>query len=146
MQRNRTQQGVKKLVIAIAAILYTVAVIYGDIMFLQIISRIFPNGFLGTLAMPGAFVAGGTALLLPVALHWWHAQGVQQVVGFALYAVDFALLALNAMLAYKVLQGQHLDQFFGAWLQFTPATPLICAIGGCSLALIPLIRHRNSRR
>ncbi len=129
MQNNRTQKGIKVVVIAIAAIIYAVAVIYGDIMFLQIINRVFPSGFLGTLAMLGAFVAGGTALLLPIALHWWHAQGTQQVVGYLFYSVDFAMLALNSMLAYKVLGNQSLDQFFGAWLQVTPATPLICAVG-----------------
>jgi hypothetical protein len=127
--QSRTSQGVKKVVIVFAALIYAAAVVYGDIMFFTVISRVFPNGFLGTLAMVGAFVAGGTALLLPIALHWWHAQGTQQITGYLFYGLDFAVLALNAMLAYQVISNGHLDWFFSTWLQICPATPLICAAG-----------------
>jgi len=130
--QTRTQTGIKKTVIVLASLLYAAAVVYGDIMFFTIVSRVFPNGLLGTLAMVGAFVAGGTALILPIALHWWHSRGTQQIAGYLFYAVDFVILAMNAMLAYQLIQNGHLDMIFSIWLTLCPATPLICA-GGWAL-------------
>lgn len=120
--------GAKQVLIVLAGIMYVVGVIYADVMFLQIIQSMFPAGILRTFTVVGAFLAGGTAILLPVAVHWWFAPGAQKIVGFIFYAVDLAVMVLNVILAFQISQGT-LDSNLALWKDVCPAVPVFCIIG-----------------
>lgn len=127
LQKIRSD-GAKNVLIALAGIIYVVGVIYADVMFLSIVQSMFPSGFLRTFAVVGAFLAGATAILLPIAVHWWFSPGAQKIVGMIFYAVDMAIMVLNVILAFQINQGT-LDSNLAIWKAACPAVPVFCIIG-----------------
>jgi len=120
--------GAKTVLIVLAGIIYTVGVVYADVMFLGIVQAMFPSGFLRTFAVVGAFLAGATALLLPMAVHYWFAPGAQKIVGYLFYAVDLAVMILNVVLAFQISRGA-VDANLELWRGICPAVPVMCIIG-----------------
>ncbi len=125
---NRNTKALKMLAVSLAALTYAGAVLYGDIMFIQVMHVAFPSGIMGALATAGAIMTAVSAITLPIALHYWFAPGMQFVWGIIFWVVDVIALALNAMLAYAVATGQA-DPWMMQWQQVSPATPLLAVIG-----------------
>ena len=126
-------------------LMYAGAVIYGDVMFLQIVSKAFPsNGFLQSFAYAGAVVTAGTALALPLALHYWFAPGNQYIWGICYWVFDAVILGLNSILAYQIALA-HVDPIFELWRNISPATPLFAVIGiGVAFLLDPTHAKRHA--
>jgi hypothetical protein len=127
---SRNTKGLLYIAAGAAALLYAAAVIYGDIMFIQVVGDAFPDtGLLASLSLVGALVTAGSALILPLALHFWFSPGLQFWWGLIYWLADIAALAMNSMLAYKLATGQPLDGPFASWRDFSPATPLLAVLG-----------------
>jgi hypothetical protein len=143
--KSRSQRATKAFLIGFMYLMYAGAVIYGDIMFLQIVSRAFPSsGFLQSFAYAGAVVTAGTALALPLALHYWFAPGNQYIWGVIYWVFDAVVLGLNSILAYQIAIG-HTDPIFEAWRNISPATPLFAVIGiGVAFLLDPTHAKRHA--
>lgn len=142
---DRNSDGLKKLVLFMAALTYAGAVIYGDVMFLQIVSDTFMSGILGNLAWAGAITTAASALALPLALHFWFAPGVQFWGGIIFWLLDVAVLALNAMLAYALASGGPVDPLLAGWHGLSPATPLLAVVGwGVMFLLDPSHKLRHA--
>lgn len=133
MVQKMNQDAIKNIVIFFMAAAYVVGIGYAEIMFIQIVSKMFPTGAAGGFATVGAVVAGVTAICMPVALHWWFSPGMQFAVGVLFYMVDLAMLAANAILSYQMAAGGPIDPFFLKWREFCPATPVFVVMG---LALV----------
>jgi hypothetical protein len=142
---SRNEGALKKIAVALAALTYAGAVIYGDIQFLQVMDKAFPgDGIMRALAMAGAVMTAISAVTLPVALHWWFSPGLQFLWGIAFWVLDILALGLNAMLAYQVASG-HLDAMLATWQMFSPATPLLAVIGwGIAFLLDPSQQERHA--
>lgn len=125
---DRKAKGIRLIAIALAALTYALGVIYGDIMFLSVVSHAFPTGFLAGLAVAGAVATMISALVLPVALHYWFAPGPQFYVGIIFWVADILVLALNSILAYGIATGST-DAWLSMWQQVSPATPLLAVLG-----------------
>ncbi len=143
---SRNEQALKRIAIALAALTYAGAVVYGDIQFLSIMNKAFPiDGVLRALAMAGAVMTAASALTLPLALHWWFAPGLQFLWGIVFWVLDILALGLNAILAYQIAEG-HVDPLLATWQTFSPATPLLAVIGwGLAFLLDPSQKARHAR-
>ncbi len=127
--KGRNADGLKKMVVFGFALAYVGAVAYGDIMFLQVVSRAFPgNGILQALSYFGAIVTGVSACLLPLALYAWFTPGAQLIWGFIYWLLDIAVLILNSILAYE-LATTTVDDTMRVWQTMAPATPMLAVIG-----------------
>jgi len=127
---SRNLIGLKQLAIGASVLAYVGAVLYGDIMFLQIVGVAFPQSGIGaSMAIAGALVTALSAIVLPVALHWWFAPGLQFIGGMIYWAADIAALTLNSMLAFQVASGLPLDSLMLVWRTWSPATPLLAVVG-----------------
>lgn len=144
---NRNTNALKLLALGAAAVIYCAAVIYGDIMFLQVVGKAFPqSGVFASLAIVGALVTAASAIILPLALHFWFAPGLQFIGGVIFWAVDIAALMLNSMLAFQVAAGGGLDSFLGTWALWSPATPMLAVVGwGIMFMLDPSHRVRHAQ-
>lgn len=142
---NRNANALRQLSEIGAWLIYAFAVIYGDVMFLSVVSTAFPKGtLLEALAYGGAIVTAASALILPLALHYWFAPGLQFLFGVLYWFVDAAVLMLNSILAYQVATG-HVDSTMQVWQIMAPASPLIAVIGwGLVLLLDPKHRLRHA--
>lgn len=143
--KSRNVTALKMVAIALAALTYAGAVVYGDIQFLQVMDKAFPSdGLMRALAMAGAVMTAVSALTLPIALHWWFAPGLQFLWGIAFWVLDIAALGLNAILAYQVAGG-HVADGLGVWQTLSPATPLLAVIGwGIAFLLDPSQKERHA--
>jgi len=143
--KSRNATALKMVAIALAALTYAGAVVYGDIQFLQVMDKAFPgDGLMRALAMAGAVMTAVSALTLPIALHWWFAPGLQFLWGIAFWFLDIGALGLNAILAYQVASG-HVDGGLGVWQTLSPATPLLAVIGwGIAFLLDPSQKQRHA--
>jgi len=127
---SRNMLSLKTLALVGAILAYAGAVVYGDIMFLQTVSIAFPDsGIFASLAIAGALVTALSALVLPVALHWWFSPGLQFVAGVIFWAVDIAALMMNSILAYQVASGGAIDPWIETWRSWSPATPMLAVLG-----------------
>lgn len=127
--KGRNGEGLKFFAIAGAALTYAGAVIYVDIMFLQVVSKTFPgSGVLQALAYAGAIVTAVSALILPIALHWWFSPGSQFIWGLIFWGLDIFALGANSILAFEIATGSK-DSFIEVWQVMSPATPLLAVVG-----------------
>lgn len=126
---SRNTKAMKSLAIGLAALTYVGAVIYGDIMFLQVMGKAFPSGIIGALAMAGAVMTAVSAITLPLALHFWFKPGLQFIWGVIFWFVDVVVLALNSILAFAIASGNITDSWLLVWGELSPATPLVAVLG-----------------
>lgn len=143
--KGRNGEGLKFFAIAGAALTYAGAVIYGDIMFLQVVSKTFPgSGVLQALAYAGAIVTAISALILPIALHWWFSPGKQFIWGLLFWGLDIFALGSNSILAFEIATGSK-DSFIAVWQVMSPATPLLAVVGwGIAFLLDPSHKLRHA--
>lgn len=141
--KSRNEQALKQLAVAMAALTYAGAVIYGDVMFLQVMNRVFPSdGILRVLAIAGAITTAASAIALPMALHWWFAPGLQTVWGVLFWLLDVAALGMNSILAYQAMNGLSQET---AWQTLSPATPMLAVVGwGIAFLLDPSHQKRQA--
>jgi hypothetical protein len=140
---NRNARALKGLALFGAAVVYCGAVIYGDIMFIEVMKNVFPTGPLGTLALIGALMTAASAIILPIALHFWFSPGLQFVSGVIFWLVDVAALGLNSILAYSRAGGDL--ETLASWEFFSPATPLLAVLGwGVMFLLDPSHKARHA--
>ena len=144
---SRNVNGLKLLALSAAALIYCAAVIYGDIMFLSIVGKAFPqSGIFASLAIAGALVTAASAIVLPLALHFWFAPGLQFIGGVIFWCADIAALMLNSMLAFQIAGDSALDSFMATWRLWSPATPMLAVLGwGIMFLLDPSHRVRHAQ-
>lgn len=140
---GRNNKALKALSVGIAALVYVLAIGYGDVMFITVMQDAFPTGILGGLAIAGAIATAISAIILPLALHFWFSPGLQFIAGIIFWLVDVAVLALNSMLAYAVATGSGM---LATWGEFAPATPLLAVLGwGIMFLLDPSHKLRHAQ-
>jgi hypothetical protein len=125
---SRNIGAMKALCVVLSYIIYSIAVIYGDIMFIMIMQKTFPAGFLGSMAIVGAIATALSAMLLPLAKWQWFRNGMQMVWSWLFWIMEITILVLNAMLAHAIAGGDT-DTALLVWAQFSPASPLFCVLG-----------------
>ncbi len=105
------------------------AVVYSEILFLGIISSIFPSGPLAIGAMIGAVTTGLSIIALCLGKGHWFRPGQQLIVAWIFTVVEIGVLILNDMLAYQLHTGARLDQFMATWKLFCVAAPAFSLVG-----------------
>lgn len=148
MKQQNHSANSKAVVAAIkffAAIIVILAVAYSEILFLGIISTLFPAGPLAVGAMLGAITTGLSILALCIAKSHWFRPGMQLVVAWSFTLIEIAILVANDILAYQLhtgaqvclqqgvngcLQmGVQLDQFSQIWRTCCVAAPVVSLVG-----------------
>ena len=135
MQNGKTE-AIKRLIIFIGALVYIAGIVYAESHALNILQDGVAPDFL-LWAYAGMIAAGISALVLPLALHYWTFEALHRIAAFAFYGVDIALLMFNSFTDFGVNAGQTLPQ----WAQFyvsyiLPASPVIVAMGWSILFLM----------
>lgn len=142
---SRNTKALATLAQVLAWLTYCGAVIYGDVMFINVMHTAFPDGLMGALATAGAIMTAVSAIALPIALHYWFSPGLQFLWGIIFWGLDVVALGLNAILAYGVATNR-IDPALMQWQNVSPATPLIAVIGwGIAFLLDPAYKLRHAQ-
>jgi hypothetical protein len=129
-EMTKNAQAVRTIAKVISVIILVLGVIYAETMYLSVVEKSFPEGFLRVFAMAGAIVGGLSVLLLLLAKSYWFTEGLQLVFAYCFTGVEVLLMVLNILVAFDTVGGAAKD----SWLQIvnqyvSPATPVIAIIG-----------------
>lgn len=111
-------------------ILFVVAVVFADIMYLQLVMSVVDPGLI-ILAIAGAFALGGSVLILPRKLKNGDIKpGAQRSVAIAVLVTEFFIMAANVVVAFAEKSGDlplGIVAVYGTYI--APITPVIAALG-----------------
>ena len=97
IMESRTITGLKALAIVGSVLVYILIVVYAEYHFFNLISGFVPGG-MQVVGMIAVGASGITALLLPVALHFWFRSGIQAIAGYIFYGIHFLMMFANLIL------------------------------------------------
>lgn len=120
-------------------------VIYSEVLYLGIVSFLFPPGVLFGACILGAFATGISVLCLYAGKSHWFRPGSQLMTAWFFTGLEVLILILNDVLAMAIHQGGQLDQYLSLYRFFVPAVPVIALIGwGILLFLDPARKVRHA--
>jgi hypothetical protein len=127
-EESASSRGIKWFGKALAIGIILIVAAYGDVMYLQLMSSIFPNGGpLLVIAYLGAFTSFLSMVYMLIGKNVLFAPGKQMVLAWLVFLVELAMIALNILLIY---QGpQNLSGFLGVWSVIAPTTPVLNMVG-----------------
>lgn len=97
IMESRTISGLKGLAVIGSVLVYLLIVVYAEYHFFNLISGFVPGG-MQVVGMIAVAASGITAILLPVAIHFWFRSGLQLIVGFIFYGIHFLMMFANLIL------------------------------------------------
>lgn len=107
----RNIEGAKKVALVGSGIIYLLVVAYTEYHFFNLIREFVPGDFqiVGMMAVAASAL---TAILLPIALHFWFRSGSQKIAGFIFYALHWVIVTLNVVLNSHATSGDGLTPAF----------------------------------
>ena len=141
MELNANQKASTGAVKLVAFLIVLGVVIYSEVMFLGIISVLFPDGILRVGATMGAIATGASVL----ALYWgksrWFSPGEQLIAAWTFTGVEIAIMILNDILAFSLHNG-HVDGYLALWYQVVPASPVVALVGWVIITYLDRSRRK----
>ncbi len=101
---------------------------YCDLVFLNIVSVIFPVGFLKIMAAMGAIANFLAVLVLMIGKATWFRPGKQLVFSWILSLAEIAVMVLNVIMAFSLHNGS-IDGWLKVWYDICPASPVVSMVG-----------------
>lgn len=144
-EQSRNEKAAHFLLVGVAYLVYCAAVVYGDLMFLQVVGNMFSSDpVLHALSFGGAIMTAVSAMLLPIAKIRWLMPGPQMLAGWLFWFIEVGLLMANAALAYSLANTTD-NELMALWRPFSPATPMIAVLGwGILFMLDPRNKMRHA--
>jgi hypothetical protein len=146
IMQKMSADGLKWIVIVGSIAVYVAMVIYAEVHGLNMMTQGVAPDFL-IWAYVGMVAVGFTALLLPLALKVWTIEARHRITAMLFYAVDLALLGVNAFTDYGTNTGAQLAswaQLYKAYIM--PATPVIAGMGWSILWMLdPDVKDKINR-
>ena len=133
MQKSKlslNQEAVAAFARVLVALIIVGVVGYAEVMFLQVMSRVFPDGILKIVSMLGAVATGASVLVLLVAKSYWFRPGKQLVFAWVFTGGELVVLVLNVIISFALDGGGKLtDSYLSVWQFFMPASPILALLG-----------------
>ena len=130
MSQDSSEESIKNIKRAITLI-YIGGILFADVMFISYVSHAFEGGIVALFATFGAILVGLSGVVFLFAKDHWFADGWHEKLGYAFWAVDLFMLALNTLVAFNaagVINPDDVPIFNDVlkfWSVLSPATPLI---------------------
>jgi signal transduction histidine kinase len=140
---SQNQQAVARIAMVFVALIVVGVVGYAEVMYLQVMSKVFPDGILKIVAMIGAVATGMSVLVLLIAKSYWFRPGTQMVFAWIFTGVEVLVLVLNVLISFALESGGHVDSYLALWYSLMPASPLVALVGW--VLIISLDRSQQER-
>lgn len=129
LMRSQRRDAVRAAAMFMAIVLYGAVLIYTGVHNFNLISRtVAPDQQL--FAITALLCLEGASVFLPLAIHFWLAPGAQRMVGYVLYAVNFAIVIVNTVLDAMTNRSAEIPDWLRLYAMFIlPATPIIIGVG-----------------
>jgi hypothetical protein len=146
IMQKMSSDGLKWIVIVGSIAVYVAMVVYAEVHGLNMMTKGVSPDFL-IWAYVGMVALGMTALLLPLALKVWTIEARHRITAMLFYAVDLALLGVNAFTDYGSATGAQLASWAQLYMTYLmPATPVIAGMGWSILWMLdPDVKDKINR-
>ncbi|RMH38217.1 MAG: hypothetical protein D6694_12625 [Gammaproteobacteria bacterium] len=136
-------KALKVLAIFASIVVYVAGLLYAGVHNYTLMTKGVPDDLL-IWAILGVVSLEISALMLPIALHWWTHSPLQRFAAFGFYLLDLGLLFFNVVTDYGMTAGMGLPAWSALYLTYiVPATPLLAAAGWSLIWLLdPSERER----
>jgi len=127
--RSQRRDAVRGASMFMAIVLYGAVLLYTGVHNFNLISRtVAPDQQL--FAITALLCLEGASIFLPLAIHFWLAPGSQRMVGYVLYATNFAIVITNTVLDAMTNRSASIPDWLRLYATFVlPATPIIIGVG-----------------
>src|ERR1700681_3781881 len=132
--RKRVVEGentkaVRALMIGLAALVVLSVSGYGTVIYIQLMSKVFPTGPLLIACYMGAMANLILMLVLLVGKFVWFRPGAHEVASWIVTGIELLVVILNMILSYQLASGQTLQPFIAAWYYLAPVSPVFSMVG-----------------
>lgn len=128
LQETSNSKAIVGAVKFFAALIIVGSVLYSEILFLGIISVLFPAGILLVGASIGAVTTGMSILVLCLGKSHWFRPGYQLIAAWTFTLVEVAILIMNDVLSYAI-HSHATDSWLLTWKSICPAAPVFSLVG-----------------
>jgi hypothetical protein len=128
-------KAVRVLMIGLAALVVLSVSGYGTVIYIQLMSKVFPTGPLLIACYMGAAANLVLMLVLLVGKFVWFRPGAHEVASWIVTGVELLVAILNMMLAYQLARGEPLSSFLAAWYYLAPISPVFSMVGAIVLIM-----------
>lgn len=136
IMKESTRRGMVKVIMAGSVVVYLLMIGYAEAHGINMLSRGVAPDFLFW-AYGGMVALGITAILLPLALHFWTHEATHRTAALLFYVIDLILLGVNTFTDYGSNTGAQLATWAQLYKDYVmPATPVIAGIGWSILWLL----------
>src|SRR6202140_3938751 len=138
--RNRIMESAntkaaRGLMIGLAALVVLSVSGYGTVIYIQLMSKVFPSGPLQLACYMGAAANLILMLVLLVGKFVWFRPGAHEVASWIVTGVELLVVILNMILSYQLASGQPLQSFMATWYYFAPVSPVFSMVGAIVLIM-----------
>ncbi|MCS7061649.1 MAG: hypothetical protein RMN25_10870 [Anaerolineae bacterium] len=129
LMRSQRRNAVKSAAMFMAVVLYGTVLLYTGVHNFNLMSRTMAADQ-QLFAVTALLCLEGAAIFLPLAIHFWLAPGPQRLVGYLLYASNFAIVVLNTVLDAMTNRAEAVPDWLRLYATFiVPAAPVLIGIG-----------------
>ena len=129
IMRAQRRDAMRSAAMFMAVVLYGSVLIYTGVHNFNLISRTVAADQ-QLFAITALLCLEGASVFLPLAIHFWLAPGPQRMVGYLLYAVNFAIVITNTILDAINNRADAMPDWLRMYATyFLPATPIVIGVG-----------------
>src|SRR5437764_2288834 len=126
-------KAVRVLMIGLAALVVLAVSGYGTVIYIQLMSKVFPDGPLLIACYMGAAANLVLMLVLLVGKFVWFRPGAHELTSWLVTGVELLVAVLNMMLAYTLALGQTPSSLMALWYTLAPTSPVFSMVGAIAL-------------
>lgn len=139
-------KAIRGLMIGLAALVVLVVSGFGTVVYIQLMSKVFPSGPLAIACYLGAAANFLLMIVLLVGKFAWFRPGAHEVSSWLVTGVELMVAILNLMLAFQLGNGQAPTGFLAVWEGLAPISPVFSMVGATVLIMTSAElrkRHRD---
>ena len=144
-KESANSSAVRKLMMALAALVVLSVSGYGTVIYIQLMTSVFPSGPLQIACYMGAASNFLLMLVLLIGKFVWFRPGAHEVASWLVTVTELVVAILNMMLAFQVANHAQLSSFMAAWQYLAPVSPIFSMIGATALLMTSTEMRRRHK-
>ena len=135
LNESANAKAVRVLMIGLAALVVLSVSGYGTVIYIQLMSKVFPTGPLLIACYMGAMANLVLMLVLLVGKFVWFRPGAHEVASWIVTGVELMVAIMNMILAYQLASGKQPTSILAAWYYLAPISPVFSMVGAIVLIM-----------
>ncbi|HJT56423.1 MAG TPA: hypothetical protein VJ761_08010 [Ktedonobacteraceae bacterium] len=145
LRESANLKAVRGLMIGLAAAVVLVVSGFGTVIYVQLMSNVFPTGPLAIACYLGAAANFLLMIVLLVGKFAWFRPGWHELTSWLVTGVEMLIAVLNLLLSFQIGNGQSVTGLMAAWLTLAPMSPVFSMVGATLLIMTSVEMRKRHR-